>query len=81
MQDYDYFSTNDLALASALTTQGYSIEAIDRPLHSRRAAFLFARTNALTQVVDDYWSDQLQVSPKAYFDALKHLKTRLYAGV
>lgn len=79
MKQYDTFSTHDLALASALATQGFSIADMERSEYSRRVSFIFERTEGLDKAVEDYWSDNLKVNPKTYFDALKHIKTRIYA--
>jgi hypothetical protein len=83
MNNYDSnkFSTFDMALASALATSGFSIVGIERVDSRGKASFVFNRTNNIDTVIQAYWSDQLKVNPKAYFDALKHLKTRLYSGV
>lgn len=82
-QDYnnDTFQTYDLALASALVSKGFSISGIEKTQYGGRAAFVFDRSNKLDEVIQAYWSDQLKVNPKAYFDVLKHIKTRLYSGV
>lgn len=79
MQDYDYYSTNDLALAAALSVRGFSVQKIHFKRNDRRAFFDFVDTSQLRKAVDDYWTDKLAVNPKAYFDALKHIKTRIYA--
>jgi len=75
------FSTYDLALASALVSYGFSISGIEKTQYGGRSSFIFDRNKELEQAIQAYWSDQLQVNPKAYFDVLKHIKTRLYSGV
>lgn len=75
------FSTYDLALASALVSYGFTISGIEKTQYGGRSSFIFDRNEKLDQVIQAYWSDQLQVNPKAYFDVLKHIKTRLYSGV
>lgn len=79
MKNYDDFTTNDLALAATLSTLGFSIEAIEKQQFSSRATFVFIKNDNLSKVVESYWSDKLRVNPKNYFDALKHIKTRIYA--
>ena len=74
-----YFKTYDLALAAALVAAGFFIDNIDKPSYGK-SSFIFLRSAALDEVVKDYWADKQQVNPKAYFDILKHLKTRIYSG-
>lgn len=78
--DFNVFSTYDLALASALVSCGFSITGIEKTQYGGRATFVFNKSNKLDEVIQAYWADQLQVNPKAYFDVLKHIKTRLYSG-
>ena len=80
MADYNSnsFKTFDLALAAALVTAGYSIEEIEKKPYGK-ASFVFVRSDKLDAVVNHYWADKLQLNPKAYFDVLKHLKTRIYS--
>lgn len=75
------FRTYDLALASALVSYGFSISGIEKTQYGGKSSFIFDKNKELDQVIQAYWSDQLQVNPKAYFDVLKHIKTRLYSGV
>ena len=78
-EDKLQFRTSDLALASALTAVGFSLNNILKS-SSGRASFIFLWTKELQEVIDIYWSDSMTVNPKVYFDSLKHLKTRLYSG-
>ena len=80
MQDENYYSTSDLALAASILCLDYKLETLDRK-DSRRAVFIFNRDEALNNVLDAYWGDNLAVNPRTYFDALKSLKTRLYDQV
>lgn len=74
------FRTFDLSLASALITEGFIITAIERTQYSNKSNFIFNRTDKLDEIVQAFWADKLSVNPKLYFDALKHLKTRIYSG-
>lgn len=73
------YKTSDLALSAALVVVGHELVSLDRSLKPR-VAFLFSRNESIDKHIQDYWSDQLVVNPKSYFDALKHLKSRIYAG-
>jgi hypothetical protein len=72
----DLFSTSDLALASAISMK-YSLCAINKS-NPEKALFLFQRDGGLDDLIQSYWSNSLMVSPLAYFQQLKILKSRLY---
>ncbi|MFH0936945.1 MAG: DUF5659 domain-containing protein [Candidatus Daviesbacteria bacterium] len=74
----DYFSTSDLALASAIALY-YPLEVIDRTENPFKAQFLFKKDDQLTKLIESYWRCELKVEPQAYFNQLKAIKARLYS--
>ena len=72
----DYYSTSDLALATALSLF-YPVDSIDRQ-NPHKAYFLFKRTPDLDQLIEAYWKGEVKVNPAAYFNQLKTIKARLY---
>lgn len=70
------YSSHDLGCATAISIF-FPIWAIDRA-NPRKAEFMFKREQGLEKIVQDYWSNTLQVSPLAYFNQLKTIKSRLY---
>lgn len=72
----DFYQTTDLACAAALSLF-LPIEAIDKT-NPRLAYFTFRKSEELDRLIEAFWSRQLKVEPRAYFDQLKALKTRLY---
>jgi hypothetical protein len=76
IQQNSTYQTSDLACAAALS--------LFLPLHDvdkqdpRRAYFIFERTAELEGIVAKFQRRELQVEPRAYFDQIKALKTRLY---
>lgn len=72
------FSLYDLGCAAALVSSGFELADIDRE-DPRKALFLFTSSPALIQAAKDYWSDNLTVNPRRFFDDLKMLKSRIYA--
>ena len=76
MNQTDFYSTSDLALATAISLF-YPLESIDRQ-DSRKAYFLFKRNNQLDSLIESYWRGELKTDPKAYFNALRVIKARLY---
>lgn len=72
----DLYITSDLSLASLLSLS-YVLDHIDQT-NPRRAVFVFRRDDGIDQLVEAFWSDQAQVSPRLYFSQIKYLKSRLY---
>lgn len=72
----ELYRTSDLACAAAVSlfVQLDSIDKTDR----RRAFFIFERNSELDGLLESFWKGTLQVEPRAYFDQIKALKTRLY---
>jgi hypothetical protein len=69
----------DLGLASCLITLGYKIEKTKRDMRGR-VSFIFISTVSLEKDINAYWSDDLKVYPRLYFDNTKLLKNRIYNG-
>jgi len=76
IHETDFYRTSDLACAAAISLfiQLDSIDKTDR----RRAFFIFKRNSELDGLLKSFWKGALQVEPRAYFDQIKALKTRLY---
>lgn len=72
----DYYSTSDLALATAISLY-YPLEVVDRS-NPHKAQFLFKRDDNLDKFIESYWRGDLKVSPSSYFNQLKIIKARLY---
>ena len=76
IHETDFYRTSDLACAAAISlfVQLDSIDKTDR----RRAFFIFERNDELDGLLESFRKGALQVEPRAYFDQIKALKTRLY---
>jgi hypothetical protein len=72
-----FFRTSDLALATAISVSGIAIEAMQQS-DGQRMFFIFAKSDKLTDLVNQFWRGELRVDPLAYFNQLKVLKTRIY---
>jgi hypothetical protein len=72
------FESSDLALVAYLSLQ-FPIESIDKS-NPRKAVFAFTKTKDLDEQVQSYWRGETRVEPRAYFDELKRIKSRIYAG-
>jgi len=74
--DQNYYFTNDLGLACTISLF-YPIWAVDKS-NPPKAQFVFKRESGLGELLESYWSNTLHVSPLAYFQQLKIIKSRLY---
>jgi hypothetical protein len=72
----DYYSTSDLALATAISLF-YPVDSIDKQ-NPHKALFLFKKDSGLEQLIEAYWKGELKVNPATYFSQLKIIKARLY---
>jgi hypothetical protein len=79
MNNDDNYETNDLALAAALIEQGHTLASLNSA-NPRRVLFIFSKSKELENCVADYWQEKLSVNPKRYFDTIRHIKSRIYAG-
>jgi len=73
----NYYSTSDLALATALSLW-FPLETIDKT-NPHKAIFLFKRNEELDRLLEAFWRRELKVEPQAYFNQLKLIKSRLYS--
>lgn len=73
-----YYQTSDLSLATTLSLW-CPIEDIDRS-NPRKAVFVFRKTPELEKLVDQYFRNELKISPQTYFNQLRVVKARLYAN-
>jgi hypothetical protein len=75
----DLFSTYDLNITACMVALGHSIEKIQKQ-GGGRCQFFFKRSDKLKDDVIAYWKQAVLVNPHALFDALKFMKSRIYAG-
>ena len=74
----DFLFTFDLGAAASLTTAGFELVSLDKT-NPKKVRFVFRREAGIENVVDDYWTDRLEVKARAFFDNLKMLKNRIYS--
>ena len=73
------FETSDLGLATALISGNYKLASLKRIAHNK-VQFVFLFTASINKTIEDYWSDDLKVNARTYFDNLKALKNRIYSN-
>lgn len=74
----ELFPTKDYWLAGALLASGKKLLRLD--WQEGRAHFIFADLTNCEQLTQAYWAGDLKVSAKAFSDALRTLKDRLYGN-
>ena len=77
--DQNYYQTSDLSLATTLSLFA-PIEEIDRSSNPRKAVFIFRKTSELEKLIDQYFRNEIKISPQTYFNQLRVVKARLYAN-
>jgi len=74
----DYYQTSDLSLSTTISLF-FPIEDIDRS-NPRKAVFIFRKIPELEKLVEQYFRNEIKVSPQVYFNQLRAVKARLYAN-
>lgn len=72
------WTTYDLGVSAALTCAGFQLLQIEKT-NPRKALFVFHRADGIDEIADQYFADRLEVKARAFFDAIKALKNRLYS--
>jgi len=77
LEDHDVFTTYDLGVAAALLTSGYKLLDVDRT--NRKVLFIFEQKANIEKVANSFFTDELRVKARSYFDNVKALKSKLYS--
>ncbi len=72
------FTTYDLGVSAALLCLGYKLIRLDRD-DPRKALFVFRKDADIDSYANQYFSDQLKVKARSFFDSIKALKNKLYS--
>jgi len=78
-ENEDYYSTSDLALATAISLF-INIDHIDKA-NVKKVKFFFPRKNDkvdIEDLIDKYWKKQLRVEPSQYFYQIRTIKNLIY---
>lgn len=80
MTNFELYDCGDMGLAVALICHDFELAALERQSDgSNRITFRFIAHKRIPQTVQDYWSGNLAVNAKRYWNETKNLKTRLYS--
>jgi hypothetical protein len=72
------FDTEDFGQAIAISARGHQLIRLERNEKTKRVTFCFQRSEGIDQAALDYWSGNLLVDAKRYWDESRALKARLY---
>lgn len=72
----DNFETSDFYLTVTLLGLGYTIINFN-VIDPRRVVFIFEMKEGLSESVQDFWEDKIQLNPKLIFSCQKELKGRM----
>lgn len=72
------FTTFDLGLSTALLCVGFQLLSIDKD-NPQKSMFIFQKEDGIEQIIDEYFSDRLEIKARSFFDTLKALKNKLYS--
>ena len=81
LDDYmNYFYGNDIDVSAVLVCKGYELVDI-APVSSTKATFIFRNHPSITEIVDGFWSNRIEVRPLEFANARKNLKSRIYGMI
>ena len=72
------YTTYDLGVSAALLCLGFKLQSLTRD-DPRKALFVFKREGAIETLANQYFTDQLEVKARSFFDSIKALKNKLYS--
>jgi len=71
------YRTTDLAISSYLAIS-FKIISCEK-LEGNRFEFVFEKTKELENHLENYFNNSAKVSPIAYFNSIKSIKSRIYS--
>lgn len=77
LKDEQYFKGSDLSFAAVCEANGFTIDALDRS-DPKKTVFLIKKKEGFDNLLQAFWQRSLLIEPRAYFDSLKAVKSRLY---
>lgn len=72
------WTTYDLGVSTALLCVGFQLLSLKKE-NPRKALFVFKRESGIDDCANRYFTDQLEVKARSFFDNLKALKNKLYS--
>lgn len=73
-----HFKTSDLCLGTTISLY-FPIQKVEFQ-NSGKGIFVFDKNKEIDDIINRYWNGSLLVNPVEFFQQLKVLKSRIYAG-
>ena len=70
------WTTYDLGVSTALLCAGFELLSLKKT-NPRKALFVFRKAKNIDETANAYFTDQLEVKARSFFDNLKALKNKL----
>lgn len=80
LEGNEVYTTYDLGCSAALISIGFELVSLDKQ-NQRKVLFIFARKGYIEKTVNEYFSNQLKVNARSFFDNIKSLKNRIYSSL
>jgi hypothetical protein len=78
LDDYEnYYYSNDIDVASVLICKGYELQDVV-PISHNKATFVFKNNEVITDAVEGFWSNRIEVHPLEFANHRKNLKSRIF---
>lgn len=73
-----FYETNSLPLSATLICLNIPLDSL-RKDPDGKFVFIFPHTGSLNQILESFWKKSLVVEPNSYWEALRFVKSRMYA--
>lgn len=74
----EHIKISDLGLATTLETLGFHILKLEKDFsRDNLYFFLFEKTRELEKIIQKYWSGDLEVEPKKFWQECRDIKSRI----
>lgn len=73
----EFYSTYDLGVCSVLVSSGFELVSLDRT-DPRKIKFIFRKNPKIKELIEDYWTDRLEVRARTFFDNIRAIKNRIH---
>jgi hypothetical protein len=75
----EFFSTQDICMASTLVCLGHKIETIDKS-RPKSIHFLFLNTGNVRSDVVRFWDGLVRIEPKEFWSTFRNIKGRIMSN-
>lgn len=77
--DGECYGTSDLTLAATLSLMSIKVYKL-LETKPNQFVFLFKKSDELNELVEKFWSSEIQVEPKVFATELKAIKARIFSA-